>query len=246
MLFRSVTAAAALALAGTSLAAPAKREQLVERTSTVHKPKAMVISMFTPERNVWIKRMGHEVDVPFAGASPLVPNVSCDRKGEVCIVTTGEAEINAATTIMALTLAPGFDLTETYFLIAGIAGSGLAYELDSRQIPGNWSAGYWALGTAAPNQLPDVDSLYGTEVFELNTNLLDRAVNLTKDLTLNSSSTADDIVSKWDSVYAAGVAPQASLNGSYYGDDLGTIRTGAAQARRSRRSLMSAKVPSSA
>lgn len=76
---------------------------------------------------------------------------------------------------MAMTLTTQFDLTSTYFLIAGIAGvnphygtlgtaafarfsvqSGLAYELDARQMPSNWSTGYWALGTKAPGQLPDV------------------------------------------------------------------------------------------
>lgn len=40
----------------------------------------------------------------------------------MCIVTTGEAEINAAATIMSMTLSTKFDLTSTYFLVAGIAG----------------------------------------------------------------------------------------------------------------------------
>lgn len=80
---------------------------------------------------------------------------------------------------MALTLSTQFDLTSTYFLIAGIAGmnpyqgtlgtaafarfsvqSGLAYELDARQMPSNWSTGYWALGTAMPGQLPDASTLH--------------------------------------------------------------------------------------
>lgn len=70
--------------------------------------------------------------------------------------------------------------------------SGLAYELDARQIPANWTTGYWALGTKAPGQLPAVSDLYGTEVFELNTNLLARAVNLTSGLKLNDSSVAQE------------------------------------------------------
>lgn len=37
-------------------------------------------------------------------------------------IITGEAEINAATTMTALTFSPLFDLRKTYFLIAGIAG----------------------------------------------------------------------------------------------------------------------------
>lgn len=34
-----------------------------------------------------------------------------------------------------------------------------AYELDARQMPANWSTGYWALGTKAPGQLPNVRPL---------------------------------------------------------------------------------------
>ncbi|BGP42767.1 hypothetical protein JCM10450v2_006878 [Rhodotorula kratochvilovae] len=398
-MLRALSSLATLALAGSALAAPAPavvapspNHALVAR-EVVIKPKVMIISMFTPEREVWLEPLKLEVDYPFAGASPLFPYISCDRQRDVCIITTGEAEINAATTVMAMTLTTQFDLTSTYFLIAGIAGvnphlgtlgtaafsrfsvqSGLAYELDTRQIPSNWTTGYWALGTKAPGQLPDVADLYGTEVFELNTNLLDRALNLTKGVSLNDSSVAqeyrkkfdyapanqppavttcdtlcsdayfagsllaetwgnytelmtkgegkycmtaqednatleamvrahkaglvdysrilllrtasdfdraphqsddaytafeaeqggfapaiqnlvvagkpvvDDIVAKWDEVYDAGIAPQASLNGSFYGDDLATIREGAAQARRmrARRSLVTAKIPSTA
>ncbi|GAA6010869.1 hypothetical protein JCM10207_003967 [Rhodosporidiobolus poonsookiae] len=389
---RFLAAISALALAGSAFAAPAPAS-LVERDlidrDVVIKPRVMIISMFTPEREVWLEPLHLEVDYPLVGACPLYPNVSCDRRRLTCIVTTGEAEINAASTIMALTLSSQFDLTETYFLIAGIAGMnphrgtlgsaawarfsvqvGLAYEIDAREMPSNWTTGYWALGTDAPDELPAVADLYGTEVFELNTNLLSRALNLTSGLTLNDSSTAveyrkkydfapanevpkvtqcdalcsdvyfagqrladtftnysalvtngeavacttaqednatlesmvrahkaglvdysrilllrtasdfdrappggsayenlqadaggfepaiqnlvvvgkpvvDDIVHNWDSVYSAGIAPQASLNGSYYGDNLGTIREGAAMARRARRSHITAKIPAS-
>ncbi|GAA5997786.1 purine-nucleoside phosphorylase [Rhodotorula paludigena] len=380
----AIKALLTLGLAGSALAAPAPAsapvvEHALASREVVIKPKVMIISMFTPERNVWLEPLKLEVDYPYMGASPLFPYVSCDRERTTCIVTTGEAEINAASTIMALTLSTQFDLTSTYFLIAGIAGmnpyqgtlgtaafarfsvqSGLAYELDARQMPSNWSTGYWALGTAMPGQLPDVDSLYGTEVFELNTNLLSRVMNVTKDVQLNDSSVAmdyrkrfdfapaneppkvtqcdalcsdayfagtllaetwgnytslmtggegkycstaqednatleamvrahkaglvdysriillrtasdfdraphasddaytafeaeqggfepaiqnlvlagkpviDDIIGNWDSIFDAGIEPQAGLNGSYYGDDLATIREGAAQARRMR------------
>lgn len=69
-----------------------------------------------------------------------------------------------------------------------------------------------------------------------------------QNLVIAGKPVVDDIVSKWDSVYADGIAPQASLNGSFYGDDLATIREGAAQARRmrTRRSAITAKIPSTA
>lgn len=128
--------------------------------------------------------------------------------------------------------------------------SGLAYELDTRQIPGNWSTGYWALGTKAPGQLPQVSGssrargpgahgflpartrtalrgsctvsdcrsrpmqtsdLYGTEVFELNTNLLARAVNITSGLKLNDSSVAQQYRSRFS--YAPANQPPTVTQG---------------------------------
>ncbi len=69
-------------------------------------------------------------------------------------------EINAATSMTALTFSPLFNLTHTYFLIAGIAGVNpkvatlgsvtfakyavqvaLQYEFDAREIPDNFSTG---------------------------------------------------------------------------------------------------------
>jgi purine nucleoside permease len=122
-------------------------------------------------------------------------------------VTTGEAEINAASTISALYLSPIFNLTQTYFLVAGIAGVNpyqgttgtaafaryaiqvaLQYEIDAREIPSNWTTGYFPLGTLAPLQYPK--NIYGTEVFELNVNLRNRALALASSVALNDSATA--------------------------------------------------------
>ncbi|GAA6060777.1 hypothetical protein JCM10212_006757 [Sporobolomyces blumeae] len=378
----------ASALVGSAVAAPAPAApvELVKRSNEKISPKVMIVTMFAPERAVWMEPLELTHNVSFAGASPLFPYVACNARRTVCHATTGEAEINAATTMMALTLAPQFNLTESYFLLNGIAGvnpymgtlgsagwarfvvqSGLAYELDARQMPANWSTGYWALGTKAPGQLPNVTDLYGTEVFELNTNLLDRVLNITSNVKLNDTEGAaayrskfnfapaneapavfqdsalvpsdayfagtllaeswgnytelmtkgqgkyaltaqednaslealmradkaglvdfsrvmllrtasdfdraperdddaytaffaeqdgfgiatqnlvlagrpvvEDILTNWDSLYKKGIAPQSGGNGSFYGDDFGTIRTGGAQARRARRSLIHA------
>lgn len=52
----------------------------------------------------------------------LFPHVHCTADLQICQVTTGESEINAAATITAVALSNKFDLTSTYFMIAGIAG----------------------------------------------------------------------------------------------------------------------------
>lgn len=109
-MLRTLKSLASLALAGSALAAPAPApvaaaggasaaadHALVAREVTI-KPKVMIISMFTPERDVWLSPLALEVEYPFAGASPLFPTINCDRKRDVCIITTGEAEINAAAT----------------------------------------------------------------------------------------------------------------------------------------------------
>jgi len=136
--------------------------------------------------------------------SPLYPKVACDDKHEVCIYTTGEAEINAAVSATALLLSDRFDFKDTYWLISGIAGINpyegtlgsvaisrfavqvaLQQELDAREMPADWTTGYWAQNTDGPGILPDADTLYGTELFELNTNLANKVYDLVKDVELN-------------------------------------------------------------
>ncbi|GAA5878242.1 hypothetical protein JCM16303_002697 [Sporobolomyces ruberrimus] len=204
------------------LAAPASPTDPADSsTGSVITPKVMIVTTFTPERNVWIEPTQLYNNISFLGASPLFPDVACDRGLERCLVTTGEGEINAASTMMALTLSPKFDLRQTYFLLAGIAGispeagtlgsaawarfvvqAGVGYELDAREMPSNWTDGYWAYGTKQPGELPDISELYGTEVFELNTNLLEQVYNLTKDVALNDSFEAMDYRQQYPSAPA--------------------------------------------
>lgn len=134
----------------------------------------------------------------------LFPHVHCTADYEICQVTTGESEINAASTISAVVLSDKFDLTSTYFMIAGIAGVSpkwstlggvalsryavqvaLQYEFDAREMPANFTTGYFGFDTYLPGTLPG--EWYGTEVFEVNEDLRRRAAgfaaraNLTDD-----------------------------------------------------------------
>ena len=141
------------------------------------------------------------------GFSPLYPEAHCNAEGSVCQMTTGESEINAAASVTALVRGSQFNLTQTYFYIAGIAGVNpyrgtlgfvsyqryslqfaLEYQFDPRELPSNWSTGYVPLGAVVPSQYPV--NIYGTEVFELNVNLRDKALSLAQSQTLNDSSDA--------------------------------------------------------
>jgi purine nucleoside permease len=104
-------------------------------------------------------------------------------------------------------LSPLFDLSKTYFMIAGIAGVdpkqgtladvafskyaiqvALQYEFDAREIPANFSTGYVPQGATSPGEYPS--SIYGTEVFEVNEALRDIAVGFAKTAKLNDSTDA--------------------------------------------------------
>ena len=85
----------------------------------------------------------------------------------------------------------------------------LQYEFDAREIPSNFSTGYVPQGAFAPNQYPQ--SIYGTEVFEVNEALRDIAVGFAKTATLNDTA-------------------QAKAYRSHYTDDGVTIYTAATKA----------------
>lgn len=116
-------------------------------------------------------------------------------------------EINAACSVTALLSSPRFSFKHTYFMIAGIAGVNpevatlgsvvfsryavqvaLQYEFDAREIPENFTTGYVPQGAYAPGQYPQ--SIYGTEVFEVNCNLRDIAMSLASTAVLNDSDAA--------------------------------------------------------
>lgn len=162
----------------------------------------LINHQFKPEGDIWFSRateaggIGNLLakNVTLPGSSLAYPGAHCLESCTVCQLTTGESEINAATTLTSLMLSPRFNLTKTYFLIAGIAGINpragtindiafaryavqvaLQYEFDAREIPDNFTTGYVQQGAQAPGQYPE--AIYGTEVFEVNKDLRDVAAS---------------------------------------------------------------------
>jgi purine nucleoside permease len=194
------------------------------------KPKVFIISMFTPEEEVWFGIPEFDIlaqNITVLGFSPLFPSAHCTADGSVCQLVTGEAEINAAVTVTALVLSPLFDLTSTYFLVAGIGGVNpevatiasvtfaryavqvaLQYEFDTRETPANFSTGYVPQGSTAPDVYPG--DVYGTEVFEVNDALRKLAVGFARTATLNDSAEAVVYRAMYatpNGMYAAGTQP---------------------------------------
>ncbi|KAG6832674.1 hypothetical protein H0H87_000856 [Tephrocybe sp. NHM501043] len=212
------------------------------------KPKVFIISLYSSEGAVWygipeFNVLAENITIP--GFSPLFPDAHCTSDGTVCQLTTGEAEINAALTINSLLHSPIFDLTSTYFLIAGVAGVNpkhatigsvtfarfavqvaLQYEFDARDKPPNHPTGYVPQGSQAPWEYPR--EIYGTEVYEVNNALRKLAVALANTANLADSQAAQARRSNYEStsIYAAGAAPPSvvecdtATSDNYWSGDL--------------------------
>ncbi|KDQ15329.1 hypothetical protein BOTBODRAFT_187430 [Botryobasidium botryosum FD-172 SS1] len=173
-------------------------------------PKIVLINHYGDEGSIWygipeFDLLAQNVSVP--GLSIRYPDVHCTASGVVCQVITDEGEINAASTITALVLSSLFDLRKSYFLLGGVAGISpkagtlgsvtfarfsvqvaLQYEIDARERPENFSTGYIPQGTTGAGQYPT--HIYGTEVYELNDALRQRAIAFAQKARLNDTADA--------------------------------------------------------
>ena len=150
--------------------------------------KVFVINLFSLEAAPWIEALKPTREIPVPGLSSDYPAAKCNAEA-VCQVTTGMGHSNAAASVMAVLYSGLFDLRQTYFLVAGIAGidpqrgtigsaawaryvvdAGIAHEIDARELPHGWHDGYFGVNTDAPDQTPKFD--YRTELFRLDEALL--------------------------------------------------------------------------
>jgi purine nucleoside permease len=168
--------------------------------------KVLIISMFGPEAEVWREPLGPSDEIVVPGLSADYPTVRCNGS-DVCQMTTGMGHANAAASIAALVFSGRFDLHHTYFLIAGIAGIdpklgtigsaawarylvdyGIAHEIDARETPKGWRWGYFGIDTSGPAEKPPFN--YRTEVFQLDEDLLQWALALSRPVQLRDSDAA--------------------------------------------------------
>jgi len=172
--------------------------------------KVVVVAMFERgqdtgdvpgEYQLWVERehLDQIFDLP-AGYHHVRMN-----KDGVLGMLTGVGTAKAAASVMALGLDPRFDLSKTYWIVAGIGGgnpatvslgsavwtdrvidSDLAYEIDAREIPVDWPTGYVPMRRSTPYELPAGPDEDG-EMFTLNPQLVAWALQLTKDVPLGDS-----------------------------------------------------------
>jgi purine nucleoside permease len=177
-----------------------------EPPPTLRPVKLLIISMFAPEGQVWIDRLGLTEELAVPGLPREYPNLRCNAD-DVCDVITGMGHANAAASLTALVYSGLVDLSQAYFLIAGIAGIdpgqgtlgsaawaryavsyGISWEIDAREMPTGWKYGYFGINTPGSDQKPPLD--YRTEVFQLDEALLQKALALSAGATLEDSDAA--------------------------------------------------------
>ena len=157
------------------------------------------------ELQFWVERLALGTAMSF----PLGERDVYLNDDGVMAVLLGGGTANATASVMALGADPRFDLTNTYWLVAGVAGGDpadlslgsaawakfvvdgdLAYEIDAREIPAHWPYGMVPLGGSEPADDP-ADIYTGwtldTVVFELDAALVDWAYALTKDVVIGDS-----------------------------------------------------------
>ncbi len=176
----------------------------------VIRPKVVVVTMFEAgedtgdhpgEFQLWVEREKLTRVWPFPqGYRDLRTNAD----GSILGVVTGVGTARSSATIMAVGLDPRFDLSQSYWVVAGIAGidphdgplgaavwaewivdGDLSHEIDPREMPKGWSTGYIPLRKKKPYELP-VDRSEG-EAYRLDPALVEWAYQLTKDTPLGDT-----------------------------------------------------------
>ncbi|MCU1236012.1 MAG: purine nucleoside permease, partial [Candidatus Solibacter sp.] len=191
---RTIFALTAFAIAGAAQTAPIP-------------VKVVVVTMFergedtgdTPgEYQLWVEREHLDRVLPMPAG---YRHVRLNSDGVLGMVT-GIGTAKAAASVMALGLDARFDLSKAYWLVAGIGGGDpadvslgsavwaehvidgdLAYEVDARDIPADWSTGMVPLRRSRPYEAPVRTELEG-EAYTLNPALTAWAYRLTKDVVL--------------------------------------------------------------
>jgi len=188
---------------GVQVAARAADTDGTTATPAPFEVKVLIVNMFRLEAAPWLAALHAEHHIAIPGLSKDDPEVQCTAAG-VCQMTTGMGHANAAASMMAVLYNPVFDLRKTYVLIAGIAGidpargtlgsaawaryavdSGLAHEIDAREMPRGWRDGYFGIETDAPEQVPKFE--YQSEMFQLDEGLLQKAIALSQRAPLEDS-----------------------------------------------------------
>lgn len=187
-------------------------------------PKILTITAFQTgdpltngfgEATAWVKNDQLTRTIDIAGLdTPLY----CSADASHCLAILGVETPNAAVSMSALLLSDKLDLSKTYIMLAGIAGTppdqgtlgavawasyvvdgNLVDELDAREMPSDWQFPKAQLDCATPTC--SINFRVGTEVMTLNPTLTKWAYRLSKDVALAEN----DPMKKYRALYPEGL-----------------------------------------
>lgn len=168
-------------------------------------PKVLVITMFGAETKPWIEGVKLDKKIVVPGLAADAPEVACND--DLCVMTTTMGFANAAASTAAVALSDKFDLSKTYFIVAGIAGinpskgtlgsaawadyvvdGGLFHRFGAADASKNWKSTIVELGAKAPGAKQEWKA--GSEVYEMNKPLLEAALAASKAVELADGADA--------------------------------------------------------
>jgi purine nucleoside permease len=200
--------------------------------------KVVVVTMFERgesqgdqpgELQYWVERFPFPTVVDFPQG---YRDLHFNEEQGVLAITTGVGNIHSAASIMALGMDPRFDLTQAYWVVAGIAGADpedmplgsaawaewlvdgdLMHEIDGREIPADWETGIFPLRETEPfpTETPNPES---GAVFQLNPSLTEWAYQLTKDTQLEDSEDLQQLRNRYEN-YPQAQQPPLVLKGDH-------------------------------
>ena len=175
------------------------------------RPRVVVVTMFEVgqdtgdapgEFQYWVEREKLDKVYPLPAA---FHDVRSNADGTVIGIVTGIGTARSAATIMALGSDPRFDLSRSYWLVAGIAGvdpakaslgsaawaewlvdGDLGHEIDPREMPADWPTGYVPFDRKKPYEQPRNTADNG-QAFHLDAGLVNWAYERTKAIALKDT-----------------------------------------------------------
>jgi purine nucleoside permease len=195
------------------------------------------------EFNTWVVNFPLPVVIPFPQG---YHHLRYNPAKQVLGIETGEGPTHMAASITALANDRRFDFSHAYWILAGIAGidpnvgpvasaawasyvidGDLAYEIDAREIPSDWTTGYVPLGRSSPYQppTPPASSINGVNLFQLNGSFVNWAYQFSHaSVTLPDTANLQTVRAQYTSFPATQFRPQV-LKGDVLG--AGTFWIGA-------------------
>lgn len=230
---RPAVAALAFAAAVLSLA-PARAAPLPVKVVVV---TAFEIGADTGDKagelQLWVERLPLPETLPFPQGTRAL---RYDSERGVLAIVTGEGTALAAASIMGLGVDPRFDLTQAYWVVAGISGADparlslgsaawaewvvdadLGYEIDAREIPAGWTTGYVPLNRWRPFQPPPAAGESRGSVYRLDPALVRWALRATRDVHLEDSPALRRARSYFRRYHAARKPPHVTRGDSLSG-----------------------------